>query len=90
MTAEQQEGETPNPIEGITLKMPKTTPEQPYIEFTFDKKGKIKLSATSSWWGGINAGFYRSGGLEGNTCEPEDLKKYLKAFKARKVKSIKK
>jgi hypothetical protein len=32
------------------MKIPNTTDEKPYIEFKIDKKGKIKLSATSSLW----------------------------------------
>lgn len=51
------------------MEIPKTTKDKPYIEFRFDKKGKIKLSATSIWWG-KNAGF-----LFGN------LKTYLYLFK---------
>lgn len=72
------------------MKIPKTTNENPFIEFVFSKNGVMKLSITNSWWGGINAGFYRSKGFEGNTCKPEDLDKYIKAFKNRKIKEIKK
>lgn len=72
------------------MKIPNTTDEKPYIEFRIDKKGKIKLSATSSWWGGKSAGFISSDGTEGNTCEPKHLKSYIKAFKERKIKNIEK
>lgn len=69
------------------MKIPKTTDVEPYIEFEIDKKGKIKLSASSSWWGGKNGGFFSSDG-DGNTCKPSDLKEYLKAFKEKKIKKI--
>jgi len=72
------------------MKIPKTTKDKPYIEFRVDKKGNIKLSISSSWWGGKNGGFSGSGGTEGNTCLPKDLNTYIKAFKASRVKSIKK
>jgi len=72
------------------MKIPNTTDEKSYIEFRIDKKGNIKLSATSSWWGGKNAGFYSSDGTGGNTCEPKHLKAYIKAFKERKIKRIEK
>lgn len=71
------------------MKIPKTTKENPYIEFIFDKKGKIKLSACSSWWGGKNSGFFSSAG-EGNSCKPEDLNEYIKFFKEKKVKDVEK
>ena len=67
------------------MKIPLTTDDKPYIEFRIDKKGKIKLSASSSWWGGINAGFVSSDGTEGNTCYPKDLKKSIESFKKRKI-----
>jgi len=73
------------------MKLPKTTEKLPYIEFRFNKKGKlIKLLATNSWWGGINSGFYSSAGDEGNTCEPKDLDRYIKAYKLKKAKEIEK
>jgi hypothetical protein len=72
------------------MKIPKTTIDKPYIEFRIDKKGKIKLSASSIWWGGKNASFSSSDGTEGNTCEPKNLKSYIKAFKERKIKTIEK
>ena len=72
------------------MEIPKTTKDKPYIEFRFDKKGKIKLSATSDWWGGKNAGFSCSDGTEGNTCEPKNLKSYIKAYKYKKIKDIEK
>lgn len=71
------------------MNIPKTTKEKPYIEFRIDEKGKIKLSASSNWWGGKNGGFFSSNG-EGNTCEPNDLKEYIKAFKEKKIKNIEK
>lgn len=71
------------------MKLPKTTEELPYIEFRFNKKGKlIKLLASNSWWGGINSGFHSSEGYEGNTCKPKDLDKYINAYKLKKVKAI--
>lgn len=72
------------------MKIPETTPENPFIEFRFDKKGNMTLCTTSSWWGGINDGFISSEGYEGNTCLPKDLDKYLKAYKNRKIKALKK
>jgi len=72
------------------MKMPKTTKEKPFIEFRIDKKGKIKLSASSNWWGGKRSSFVCSDGSEGNTCDPNDLNEYIKAFKERKIKSIEK
>ena len=71
------------------MKIPKTTKEEPYIEFIFDNKCNMKLSATSNWWGGKNSGFTSSAG-EGNTCEPKDLNVYIEAFKKRKVKMLEK
>ena len=72
------------------MKLPKTTEELPYIEFRFNKKGKlIKLLATNSWWGGINGGF-SSSEYEGNTCKPKDLDRYIKAYKLKKAKEIEK
>ena len=67
------------------MNIPVTTKDKPYIEFKIDKKGKVTLSATSNWWGGIKAGFICSSGNEGNTCKPEDLKSYIEAFKKRKI-----
>jgi hypothetical protein len=49
------------------MEIPKTTPENPYIEFRFDKKGNIHLKASSNWWGGKKFGFIATGGSEGNT-----------------------
>jgi len=72
------------------MKIPETTPELPYIEFRINEKGTITLSATVSWWGGKSAGFTCSDGSEGNTCKPKDLDSYIKAFKARKIKSVEK
>jgi hypothetical protein len=72
------------------MKIPKTTKDRPYIEFRFDKKGKMKLYATNKWWGGKNSGFFSTDGSEGNTCQPKHLKSYIEAFKKRKIKSIEK
>ena len=72
------------------MKIPITTDEKPYIEFRINKKGKIKLSTTSSWWGGKSGGFSCSDGAEGNTCKPQQLNSYIKAFKNKKIKAIKK
>ena len=72
------------------MKIPKTTAELPYIEFRINKNGKIKLSATSEWWGGKSGGFLSSNGSEGNTCKPKDLDLYLKCFKSRKIKRLEK
>ena len=72
------------------MRIPKTTKENPYIEFRFDKKGKITLSITSDWWGGKNAGFISSDGYEGNTCPPNKLDSYIEAFKKRKIRDIEK
>lgn len=73
------------------MKIPKTTKEQPFIQFTFDKNGKMKLELTEGiGWGGKNGGFVTGGGAEGNCCLPKDLDTYIKAFKERKVKEIEK
>jgi len=72
------------------MKIPKTTKAFPYIEFRINQKGKVKLSTSSLWWGGINSGFITSDGIEGNTCEPKDLDKYIKAFKKKKIKEVEK
>jgi hypothetical protein len=73
-----------------TMKIPKTTKNKPYIKFLINKKGEIKLSATSDWWGGINSRFTCSNGSQGNTCKPKDLERYVKKFKEFKIKSIEK
>jgi hypothetical protein len=73
------------------MKLPKTTEKMPYIEFRINKNGKlIKLLATDSWWGGINGGFHSSKGYRGNTCNPKDLDKYIKAYKLKRIKEIEK
>ena len=73
------------------MKIPKTTADEPYIEFRFDKKGKMTLSATSSWWGGKNSGFCSSDGSEGNSCDdPKKLDAYIQAFKKNKIKELEK
>lgn len=72
------------------MKIPPTNSEHPYIEFRICPKGKIKLSATSAWWGGKNCGFTCSDGSHGNTCKPKDLKLYLKAYREKLIKDIEK
>lgn len=72
------------------MKLPKVTEDEPYIEFRYTKKGVLKLSKTSSWWGGKNSGFSCSDGSEGNSCEPKNLDAYIKAFNNKKVKEIEK
>jgi hypothetical protein len=73
------------------IKVPKTTVEEPYIEFRFNEKGRlIELLSTSSWWGGIHSGFHSSANYAGNTCLPKNLKKYIEAFKLRKIKYLEK
>jgi hypothetical protein len=72
------------------MEIPVTTPLKPYIEFRFDKNGKMKLSATASWWGGKNSGFGSGDGSEGNSCKPEHLNAYIKAFKERQIKNVEK
>ena len=72
------------------MKIPKTTRNNPYIEFKINRNGKVKLSATSNWWGGKRAGFISSDGYEGNTCLPKDLTDYIDSFKSRKIKNIEK
>lgn len=71
-------------------KLPKTTLEEPYIQFVFDKKGNLKLSKTASWWGGKNSYFVTSTGSKGNTCEPKHLESYIKAFQKRQIHFIEK
>ena len=71
------------------MKIPTTTIEKPYIEFSFDEKGKMSLKTSSFWWGGKNARFISST-REGNTCLPKDLQTYIKAFKLKKIKDIEK
>ncbi len=72
------------------MRIPKTTKINPFIEFTFDKKGNIKLNISSNWWGGKKGGFHLSDGSDGNTCPPNELNDYIKIFKERKVKEIEK
>jgi hypothetical protein len=72
------------------MKIPKTSVVFPYIEFRFNKKGKLTLSTTNDWWGGKSHGFVSSDGYEGNTCPPQELDTYIQAFKERKVKAIEK
>lgn len=70
------------------MKLPKTTPDKPYVEFRIDKNGKIKLSASSSWWGGKNAGFISSDGTHGNTCEPKHFNAHFEFYMKKKEKNI--
>lgn len=70
-------------------KIPKPTKDQPYIEFSFSKKGHLSLSLTNSWWGGINGGFVSSDGSSGNSCKHEvSLPRYIERFKKNKFKKI--
>lgn len=69
------------------MKTPKTTEEKPYIEFKFYDDGKLKLSTSNDWWGGLNSGFIGYG-FSGNTCLPKDLEKYIKRFKEKKIKEL--
>lgn len=71
------------------MKIPKTTKDEPYIEFLFTKTGNIKLKRTSIWWGGKTHRFICSEG-EGNTCYPKDLDSYISYFIKRKKKRINK
>lgn len=66
------------------MKIPRTTPTKPYIEFKIYRNGRIKLKATNSWWGGIDAVFASNDGSFGNSCPPNDLKEYLAAFYKRR------
>jgi hypothetical protein len=72
------------------MKRPKTTKDKPYIEFRYSKNGKLHLSATSDWWGGIQESFHCSDGSSGNTCLPKDLDRYIASFNKKKVKEIEK
>lgn len=67
--------------------IPKTTKEKPYVEFLIKDNGKIKLSITSTWWGGINSGFHTLDGY-GNSCLPEKIDLYINALKKRKIKDL--
>lgn len=72
------------------MKVPKTNVKKPFIKFEINKKSKIKLSATSEWWGGKNGGFYDTNGISGNTCLPKDLECYIKCYKEKQIKLIEK
>lgn len=72
------------------MKIPKTTKEEPYIEFRIHKNGKITLIKTAAWYGGINYGFISSIGYSGNSCKPKYLNRYIDAFKKRKEKELEK
>lgn len=73
----------------MSMIIPKTTKECPYIEFRWDLTGNLTLSITSVWWGGINSGFSSSDGSFGNTCKRKsDLPKYIEQFKRNKIKQI--
>lgn len=71
------------------MKIPNTSKDKPYIEFRICGNGNIKLSASSSWWGGKNSGFVSSDGTCGNSCEPKNLNVYVKAFKNKEIKKMK-
>ena len=70
------------------MKIPKTTKEEPYIEFRFSKEGKLSFKISNNYWSGINGGFISSDGSGGNTCLPKDLEKYIERYKKNKVKEI--
>ena len=70
------------------MKIPKTTKEEPYIEFKFSKSGKLSFEITSNYWSGINGGFISSDGSSGNSCLPKNLDKYIERHKKNKVKEI--
>ena len=70
------------------MEIPQTTEAKPYIEFRFDEKGNMKLSATSSWWGGKTASFVSGDGSTGNSCLPKELNAYIKAFKSTRIKVL--
>lgn len=72
------------------MKLPTTTPENPYVEFRFSKTGKLTLTAVSNYYGGINSGFSSSDGSMGNTCLPKDLDRYIAKYKQRKIKEVEK
>jgi hypothetical protein len=72
------------------MKIPKTTTEKPYIEFRISSKGKIKLKATSLWWGGKSGGFSSTDGTIGNSCEPKHLEECIRAFGEGRVKEMEK
>jgi hypothetical protein len=76
---------------GDKIKIPKVTEDKPYIKFEINNKtGKIKLSTSSTWWGGKNSVFISSNGTSGNTCLPKDLKSYLKNFLKKQDKLLQK
>ena len=70
------------------MKIPKTTKEEPYIEFMFSKEGKLSFKISNNYWSGINGGFISSDGSGGNTCLPKDLEKYIERYKLKQIKEI--
>jgi hypothetical protein len=70
------------------LEIPELTKDLPYIEFRFDKAGKMTLAAHPKMsWGGINGGFFSTGGYHGNVCDkPAKLKEYINRYVDNKVK----
>jgi hypothetical protein len=74
------------------MKIPQTTPEKPFILFSFvTKTGKLKkLTTTNLWWGGKNSGFISTDGTEGNSCLPKQLESHIQAYKNKKITSIEK
>lgn len=70
------------------MKKPRTTKEEPYIEFRV-KNGIVILKKTRHWWG-KDGGFISSTGESGNSCKPEDLEAYFEAYKKRQIKDINK
>jgi hypothetical protein len=70
------------------MRIPKTTPDKPYIEFRVYKNGKVKLSATSSYWCGNK--FICNDGSTGSTCKPSLLTASVNEFKQKLIKDIEK
>lgn len=73
-----------------SMKKIELTEELPYIEFRFDKNGKMKLTPhPKSTWGGINSGFICNDGSHGNVCnKPELLDKYISTYLNRHIVEI--
>lgn len=67
------------------MKLPKTTPDKPYIEIRITKKSTLKLKPASLKWGGKNGGFFCSDGSIGNVCEPHQVKEYFVALANKQI-----